>query len=462
MPEWPPSPLRLFQAMVSASAGYWNERTEIIHSVFAFQWFENLDPPEIIASDAIYSDNPYRLYVPDNVADKVADIAKCRPEKDIRSSHLLNQTVHYLFNLESERCPYLEELTIAVRNITHLGWGIDMVVGDLSILSSQQASQLVGNRWKLSLQFGLPLRVPVIGTIRDIMNKHDSYLNRLKNNVFNPVTSLKVFNVCKYSHESFRQIRPYAVFELRNADGSFFHYPQKRFIHISGMIRHAAIEEMRKSPPSGVPDDWIETYVAGHAKSDGQAHQQFSYLPLLSIGHIHTNPSIRRVMITAPMGDDLFLEHLSRRLEGKVLKPTDETRITEPPTLVRVKYDKVAKFYTQPSKTWASVTPVILPGHDDHKPEKTKKLIEKALSQSGIEQECDFEWASFSCFPKSLTAHKYDNEKKPTGYIRPSYLLSQSAVHLKIQFKNGIKVPGPLNIGAGRHCGFGVFASIDK
>ncbi len=101
------------------------------------------------------------------------------------------------------------------------------------------------------------------------------------------------------------------------------------------------------------------------------------------------------------------------------------------------------------------------PGHDDHKPEKTRKLIEKALQQSGIEQACEFEWSAFSYFPKALSAHKYDRQKRPTGYIRPSHLLNHTAVHLKLRFNNDVKVPGPLSIGSGRHCGLGLMAGID-
>jgi CRISPR-associated protein Csb2 len=163
-------------------------------------------------------------------------------------------------------------------------------------------------------------------------------------------------------------------------------------------------------------------------------------------------------MICASVGDERWLYHLAQRLEGIQLKPTDITRIENPPYLVRVKHDNVAHFYTKQSNVWASVTPVILPGHSDRKPEKTRKLIEKALLQAGIDQPCEFEWRSVSWFPKSFTAHKYDKEKKPTGYFRPSYLLSQTAVHMRIRFKDEMKFNGPLIIGAGRHCGFGLFA----
>lgn len=156
------------------------------------------------------------------------------------------------------------------------------------------------------------------------------------------------------------------------------------------------------------------------------------------------------------MGHDQLLAHLAKRLAGQQLRQTPETRLDQSPILERVQNDKVARCYTERSNGWASVTPVILPGHDDHKAAKTHKLIEAALRQSGIKQACDFEWSALSCFPKSLSAHKCGRDKRPAGYIRPKHLLSQTAVHLKIRFHGGVEVPGPLVIGAGRHYGLGL------
>ena len=229
------------------------------------------------------------------------------------------------------------------------------------------------------------------------------------------------------------------------------------------MVRHLAIKMMEDSPPEGIgnPADWVRTYVAGHRDAGAESHRQFSYLPLPSIGHAHTDPDLRRAMIAAPHGDDRVLRHLAMLLDGQKLIPTPETKLDHPPTLVRSVHDNVARFYTNPAACWASVTPVILPGHDDHKPGKTRALIEKALRQSGIDLPCEYEWSAFSQFPKSLSAHKYDRDKRPTGYIRPSHLLSQTAVHLKLRFTGGVKIPGPLVIGAGRHCGLGLMAAIE-
>jgi CRISPR-associated protein Csb2 len=167
-------------------------------------------------------------------------------------------------------------------------------------------------------------------------------------------------------------------------------------------------------------------------------------------------------MIAAPVGDDAWLEYLARRLMGKQLKPEKGNQFGDqgPPALVRVRPDKVARRYTAEANRWASVTPIILPGHDDRKPAKTRKLIEKALAESGIDQPCEFDWSAFSRFRKSFSAHKYDKEKRHQGFIRPDHLLTQTAIHLTLRFTHDLKVPGPIAIGAGRHCGFGLMAAL--
>lgn len=80
----------------------------------------------------------------------------------------------------------------------------------------------------------------------------------------------------------------------------------------------------------------------------------------------------------------------------------------------------------------------------------------------GIEQPWEFEWSAFSRFPKSFSAHRYDRDGRPTRYVRPDHLVSQTAVHVTLRFKDGLKMPGPIAIGAGRHCGFGLFAAAES
>jgi CRISPR-associated protein Csb2 len=475
-PEWPPSPLRLFQALVAGAARRSWDAQFREPAVSALQWLEQLPSYAIVAGSARQASSKYRLYVPDNVADKVAkswssgrdaSIADYRTEKDVCPMCLGSDAVHYLYALADGHSPHIAVLTLVARSITHLGWGVDMVVANASVVSEHEAAALTGERWHPVADMGAaPLRAPIEGTLAALSARHRAFLARVSrdargNESLMPVSPLSAFRVVGYRRPTDAITRPLAFFELRNNDGRFFAYPQDKLIHIAGMVRHLAIELMKKSPPDRVGDDWIRTYVAGHAQPGRTDHRQFSYLPLPSIGHAHTDPAVRRVMIAAPIGDDRLLQHLAMRLAGQQLQPTRRTKIAHPPTLVRIRDDNVIRCYTAAATNWASVTPVILPGHDDHKPEKTRKLIVSALEQSGVDQPCEFEWSPFSHFPKSLSAHKYGRDKRPTGYIRPGHLLTQTAVHLKIRFTEG-KFPGPLVIGAGRHCGFGLMAGVDE
>lgn len=472
-PEWPPSPLRLYQALVAAAAAKWNERQRIVSSNDSLLWLQTLGPPQVVAGCGVPSTSPYRLYVPDNVGDKVAnswrigndaDISSYRTEKDVRVTHLSSDTVHYLYPLP-DPCPDLEQhldiLRSAARSITHLGWGIDMVAGNAELLDDDAASKLEGERWEPSVDHsGTSLRVPVAGTLDALIRRHEAFLNRLSADGFRPVPPLTAFKTVAYRRPSDPLVRPHRVFQLLSTDGSPFSYPQDKLIHIRGMVRHLAIEAMMREQPRGVPEDWVNSYVRGKARPGEDNHRQFSYIPLPSIGHAHADPSIRRVMITAPPGDEAWLKFLENRLLGQQLVPDPEfcTLLKNPPILTRPSSRSGYDRYVQTAKEWASVTPVILPGHDDHSPAKTRKLIEKALAQSGVNVPCEYEWRAISWFPKSLPADKFDRHKRPIGYFRPSHLVNLTAVHLRLTFET--EISGPLVIGAGRHCGLGLMATL--
>lgn len=477
-PEWPPSPLRLFQALVSAAAAKWNERDRLVTALESLDWLQSLDSPRVAAVPAVPSMTPYRLYVPDNVGDKVAsswrmgndaDISGYRTEKDVRVAYLKEDQnegclVSYLFEVANDDSRLDQSIPIlrtAARSITHLGWGIDMVAGNAELLTDSQVAQLIGERWEpASDRSGTPLRVPIAGTLEALIRRHTAFLNRLSDDGFRPVPPLTVFQTVNYRRTTDPIERPCTVFQLVSPDGSPFSYPQDKLIHIRGMVRHLAIEAMMREQPRGVPEDWVNNYVRGKARPGEDNHRQFSYIPLPSIGMDHTDPSIRRVMITAPPGDEAWLKFLENRLLGQQLVPDPEfcTLLKNPPILTRPLSRSGYDRYVQTAKEWASVTPVILPGHDDHSPAKTRKLIEKALAQSGVNVPCEYEWRAISWFPKSLPAYKYDRHKRPIGYFRPSHLVNLTAVHLRLTFETDIS--GPLVIGAGRHCGLGLMATL--
>lgn len=482
-PEWPPSPMRAFQALLNAACLRTRGKPLPPEVRSALQVLEVLRPA-IVAPRAILSTIGHRAYVPHNQNDLVFAALQrgmeqsteayrklngsVRTEKDFRPHRIETlgdelPTIHYLYPLDATNADPKELLAAirpSVRSIHCLGWGIDQVVADATLVESP--SELpTGECWTPAPRGGRRLRVHRNGSLDALAARHDNFLSRVVKGEWTPVPPFTAMDQVRYRSQDEPSRRPYRVFELRKPDGEWERYPQSKLIHVAGMVRHLAIEALKTDPPRGVDPDWVETYVAGHAADGSQDHRQFSYLPLPSIGMQYTDPSIRRVMIVAPLGCNAWLEHLARRLAGQQLEPDPKWGNVfgkvGPPTLIKIRSDNVTDCYTKPANRWASFTPVILPGHTDRKRNKTIKLIERSLREAGIEQACTFEWSPVSCFPKALSAHKTDREGQLI-YFKPSYLQNLTAVHLTLKFNDDLQVRGPLALGAGRHCGFGLLA----
>jgi len=349
-PEWPPSPLRLFQALVAASAARWNERIRLEYAAPALRWLEQQSEPTIVASVGIVSDVKYRLYVPDNVGDKVAKswsagregtIADYRTEKDVRPTHLKGEEVHYLYPLADEKSPFQDVLTTAARSITHLGWGVDMVASNASVLNEEDVSKLPGERWKPTSDLGgTQLRVPVVGTLDALGEKHEAFLNRLGPDGFTPVPPLSAFRVVGYRRATDIVARSFASFELLRpldeiAEQSASNSKWRSFDTVrhsgtvAGMVRHAAAESARQF---GWDDDRVTSFILGHVPTlEGQAPQATSddrlmFLPLPSITSYKVDDvtrvkveSIRRVLVVMPTGDEHALRWVRQALSGREL-----------------------------------------------------------------------------------------------------------------------------------------------
>jgi len=454
-PEWPPSPYRLFQALVAGVARHGKLDSAIGASL---AWLESLPAPMIVAPRSCPGQIVTR-FVPNNDGDKEPDRQKRLTGKTSRPTILRGvPEVHYLWP-NAGAAPEAQGVIEASHYLSCLGWGIDMAFGNGRVLDSQAIDEIQGIRWipkpDTFRQDGL-LRVPRGGSVIDLRRAHESALNRIEHGKpLRTVEKPRVFDSVFYASVEQPIGRPYVVFALRTTSDDSYRHQHAKLIHIAGMTRRASIKAMNEFPPHRIANaaDWVKSFVSGHRPEGQNDHKQFSYVPLPSIGHEHADALVRRVMIVAPFGCEAELRHLAGQLDGAQLQPEGGG---VGPVLDRLRSDGVTRQYLGPSRIWASVTPVILPGHDDHKPEKTVRLIERALGQSGIEQGCQFTWGALPNFNNCLTAHK-PRPGRSTGYFRPDHLNGLTAVHLRITFEH--PVAGPLTIGAGRHCGLGVMAA---
>ena len=137
--------------------------------------------------------------------------------------------------------------------------------------------------------------------------------------------------------------------------------------------------------------------------------------------------------------------------------------------------DWVLRQYLEPSTTWSTVTPVILPGYDDpdhlrrklkdcHDAETQKRylarldervesLLRKAFRQAGYSNELveqlELEWREVG-FQRGV--------ELASRYLPPENLNHAPRTHVRVRFPSNVQ--GPIAIGSGRFRGFGLFARM--
>lgn len=468
-PEWPPSPLRLFQALVCAAARRWRDGPFTDYAIPALRWLEQQPDPVVVAPNIQATRTGFRMYVPNNAGDLVTSawargnedtkFSTLNVEKDVLPTRLAGEAVHYLFPLfddDAEFAKYRETLQTAARSITHLGWGVDMVAADAVVISQEEADRLPGERWEPVPVGGTALRVPRSGTLNDLMKKHEAFLGRLSDGGFKPVRPLSKFQIVGYRRSTEPLSRPFVAFQILDAEASGFQAfdTPRRCRDVAAWLRNAT-----GAACAGWPFGDIATFVHGHDSVDStkqlkgdSADERFLYLPVPSIerrGDLgnHTG-AIRRVMIAAPPGFQAQIDWVRRRMSGQDLIWQDEAMgmLTILPTS-----DWVLKQYIGESETWSTVTPVIWPGYDDRNQAKAEKLLRKSFVDAGLSQQIvdgiqELEWRPVGFRAGLDLAGNYARPDKLTG----------SLYHVRVRFTHPVK--GPLAVGAGRYRGLGLFA----
>lgn len=501
-PEWPPSPLRLFQTLTNSAA-----RLGMNSFAPSLEHLEKLSPPLIAASKptAIQPRYGATVYVPNNDGDLWFDNSNKsggkRAERNFRPTRLPeNAAVHYLWEFGGDAPrQFVGDMQTLARAISAFGWGVNMVVADATSVEPGTGTETPpdSEKWLPTEGGMVALRVPVARTLAALEDRHKAFLGRLStapdgNQFFRPVPPLENCSVVSYRRDTDPIRPPIAIFALRQLDDSRFRSfdPMRRGLHVAAMLRHAAGNpDIARS--LGWSDAQIARLVHGHADqgscSTTGARVQFFPLPSIEArgeGKPHVVGAVRRVLVTVQgaLKHDEFRRWV-QCLDGTEL--IDEKREEPAALLSRLpNSDKLTNDnYLTPTSTWATVTPVILPGYDD--PRKLRKrlrgngaltaeeknalvakldqridhLLRKALRQAGysdtISHHAAIEWRGSGYLPGTDLASRYMTGDQHRRYRK---------LHVRIQFRNEhghpLRVPGPVCIGGGKFSGAGLFAAI--
>jgi CRISPR-associated protein Csb2 len=450
-PEWPPSPWRLFQSILATAA-----RNHGLDEQ-AFKWLEDLDPPVILSPTKVNEKKRIiKMYVPDNSSDRILNRQERLSEKEMRPTMIKEPEIplHYIWSIESEDIGMASKIADYAKDLTTLGWGIDLVAGNGQLMKNDEVTHLIhtyqGSHQVPSKTIGVSLRCPVKGSYDNLKMVHESKKKRFNGLTYTHPKRPTIFKESGYIEKGipYRAIACLRLLQPIDEAERWASFDPRYTIRVSSWIRGFLCSIAKKDWQFSEPSD---VYVAGHHDPrDDRTPPRFSYLPLPTIGHQHADGLIRRVMIAEPYGDDgSKADWVGSKINTAILKNESGYNIAN---IERTSKDKTFESYSSSGRLFKTVTPVILPGHDDRKYPKAEKLFLKAIVQAGFDVE-DIDYYILQNAPF------FKGGYHPREYKVTAHLKGLTAIHVLLKWK--CPIYGPLAIGAGRHRGLGLFVPTD-
>lgn len=451
-PEWPPSPFRMFQALLNGamqSAGMDSDATRA-----AFRWLETQSPPVIFAPKK--SRGAQRTsYVPSNDVYRRREYSSRLTPKNLHPSVFTEgASVSYIWDLPdaAETARNAEILIRAARRMNALGWGIDAVIGNGRLVDASAADGFDGERWLPVAGAASRLRVPEKGALDDLLHCHTEFMKRSpKGEAPMPRREPRIFRFVEYAREGDAVGRRYEAFDIEGYSLHSDFFALRNAFWVGDSIRRLMCREINRRDYNEQFNGNADKDLAGHITKRTETAYRISCVPLPSYGHQYVDGGIRRALIAEPIGSSAGVkEWAQRRLSGEPLydkRKKHRGLLVEPGGAAS---RRMVNRYTRPSKEWSSVTPIILPGTDKRKRRKAEAQILKTLAQAGYPESMIQDWNI------RKTPH-WRNGLHAERYHIPPEFVGRGVWHLELEFKNEVR--GPVTIGAGRFRGLGVMVA---
>ena len=360
---WPPSPGRLFQALVAAAARGTMLPAE---DERALKWLETLEPPRV-AAPAARCGRAVKLFVPNNDLDSVggdpARVSEIRVAKQWRPCFFdADEPVLYVWDIESGSAEAMHVCAIAER-LYQLGRGIDMAWASGRILERDAAEAL------LESHPGSPRRpggagetaTPQSGTLESLVNRYQRKRGRLKTEGSGRYTRQLFTQPPKASfrHTGYDTPPRRLHFELRRPEGGFAPRHLTSAAAMIASLRDAAAHRLQES--LSAKSMLFERLIIGRGAGPADLAQRIRLVPIPSMGTPYTDPSIRRIMLEIPSECPIRVDDLKWAFAG--LQPCNP-RSGEPWSgrLVSSGDSNMADRFARTAQVFRSITPVALPG----------------------------------------------------------------------------------------------------
>lgn len=473
--DWPPSPMRLFQALVAgvcsrAALGETERR--------ALEWLERLDPP-IVCRPVARRGQLVISYVPNNDNDRLVQAQTGR-----RVAHGVKRYHPFIFSDDAEFL-YMWNLEGSEKDASHhagvvatcaqfiyqFGRGVDTAWAWGGIVSDEEADRIWRNYPGEIVRPStgasqLTLRCPAAGTLESLKRRHDAFRSRFgygSRTVSYRRPPNPLFRTVPYESPPSRQL-----FELRDADTTERRapWPLTKGSLLVTALRDQAVQRLKNTLNNRGPD--IERMLVGRRPDGSNAAattDRVRIVPLPSVGHEHADMQIRRVLVEVPSTCAIRADDVYWALSGLELSATVPglPRIV----IVRAPAADFAGHYGvgvrhDGFQVWRTVTPAALPyaaARTSRVKSSSKRRAREELVAAAVAQALRHAGVRARLLSIKPQREPFQMKGAPAQDFAPgTRFLPARLWHVELTLDR--EITGPLVIGDGRFLGLGVMMPV--
>ena len=463
---WPPSPARLYQALL-AGAALGAQLAAVDES--ALRWLEHLPPPRVAAMPARRG-RAVKLFVPNNDLDSVGGdavrVSEIRVQKVWRPCFFdADEPLLYVWRF-ADGSEDAARICVMARRLYQLGRGIDMAWADGRILELDKADALLESHpGTLRLPGGLgSTPTPCSGTLDSLVTRYERKRRRLVTHGSGRTHGQLFTQPPKavFCHTGFDTPPRLLYFELRGTEGEFAPRPLVSAAQLTTGLRNAAARRLQQSFPA--QSALFERLIIGRGAGPRDLAQRLRLIPVPSIGAQHTDPAIRRLVVEIPAECPLRMDDL--RWAFSRLQPCDpRTGKIWPGSLLSTSDSRMANRFNRPARAFRSITAVVLSG-------ATRRRIEAGGKKGADERSSEERRARGAAvqalrhariLAKPTEIHVQREPFQSRGvraelFADGSRFSKHSLWHVSLRFREVIT--GPLVLGDGRFYGLGLMEPV--
>lgn len=486
--EWPPSPARLFQALV-AGAARGNKVDEV--ACRALEWLEGLGRPTI-ASPKTWTGQRVQTFVPNNDLDAVGGdptrVEEIRSSKIIRPKLFdIEAPFHYVWTFEpgEEGALRAQVICMLAERLYQLGRGVDMAWARGEVLDDEQLDERLSNYCGSVSRpsdggSGRALACPQPGSLRSLEDRYAASTKRFKTQgegnasrqLFSQPPKPRFAQV-GYDSPPVRQ-----VYELRERpnQASFGVWPLACASKLVVLLRDRAVERLRRARPAGSAE--IERTLVGrkaNGADEGPTSARVRIVPIPSIGHQHVDHGIRRVLVEVPADCPLRADDVHWAFSGLEVGDPETGEVLDLVLTPSSDESMLARYGVADGigfRVWRTVTPAALPetarrrrieptrGAADAKA-GAERAAEQARAAAAVAQA--LRHAEVRTRTETIRVQREPFESKGErveAFALRTRFAKERLWHVEITFN--APIAGPLVIGDGRFLGLGVMVPVRR